>query len=75
MSCVLSYSSAVVNEDEVKWEYGMYGTCEMHTKFCFVVEREEVINHCCCRKAMGIKYSACVPVALFIQHAMRMLFI
>jgi hypothetical protein len=72
MSCVLSYSSAVVNEDEVKWECGTYETCEMHTQFCFVVSSEEGINHCCCGKAMRIKYSECVLVALCIQHAMRM---
>jgi hypothetical protein len=29
-------------------------------------------NHCYCGKAMSITYSACVFVALVIQHAMRM---
>ena len=29
-------------------------------------------NHCCCGKALSIAYSECVPVALVIQHAMRM---
>ena len=29
-------------------------------------------NHCCWGKAMGIKYSECVFVALGIQHAIRM---
>jgi hypothetical protein len=29
-------------------------------------------NRCCRGKAIGIKYSECVPVALVIQHAKRM---
>jgi hypothetical protein len=27
-------------------------------------------NHCCCGKAISITYSECVPIVLFIQHAM-----
>jgi len=30
------------------------------------------INHSCCGKAIGIKYSDCVSVALGIQHVMLM---
>jgi hypothetical protein len=29
-------------------------------------------NHCCSGKAVSIKYSECVSVALVIQHAKRM---
>jgi len=29
-------------------------------------------NHCCCGKAISIKYSECVFVDLGIQHALRM---
>jgi len=29
-------------------------------------------NHCCCRKAVSITYSACASVAQVIQHAKHM---